>query len=190
MVEMWKNVKGYEKLYQVSNLGRVRSKTHTRKNGKRDNQICVSKGKLLKPGKDSRGYMIVVLSKEGKTKSCRVHRLVAECFIDNPNNYPIINHKDENKANNNINNLEWCTYKYNNEYGTKLMKISQGNSKKVNQYDKNLNFIKQWDSMIEAEKYLNKKKASVGISACCKNKIKTAHGYIWRYADGTALQEN
>lgn len=86
-MEIWKDIKEYEEIYQVSNYGNVRSKTHIRVNGKDKNHTCVSKGKLLRPGKDSNGYMIVVLSKNGKTKSYRVHRLVAEAFIYNDNNY-------------------------------------------------------------------------------------------------------
>lgn len=184
-MEIWKDIKNYKGLYQVSNIGRVKSLDHIRQN--RDGLTCISKGKLLNPGKDNKGYMIVVLSKNGKTKTYRIHRLVAESFIDNPNNYKCVNHKDENKANNNIDNLEWCTYKYNNNYGTKPQKISKGNSKKVNQYDKELNFIKQWGSMAEAEKKLNIKRASVNISACCKNKLKSAYGYVWRYSNDYPL---
>lgn len=190
MEEIWKNIKNYENLYQVSNLGNVRSKTHTRINGKKKTQLCVSKGRLLIPGKDSNGYMIVVLSKNGKTKSYRVHRLVAETFIPNVNNFRCVNHKDENKQNNCINNLEWCNHKYNNNYGTKPQRISKANSKKVIQYDKKYNFIKLWDSITEAEKNLKKKRAGVNISACCKLKNKTAYGFIWRYANANSLQKD
>jgi len=90
MEEILKDIKNYENLYQVSNLGNVRSKTHIRINGKNKNRFCVSKGKLLIPGNDNNGYMIVVLSKNGKTKSYRVHRLVAEMFIPNDKKYNCI----------------------------------------------------------------------------------------------------
>ena len=185
--EIWKDINGYEEIYQVSNYGNVRSKTHVRVNGKNKNYICVSKGKLLRPGKDSSGYMIVVLSKNGKTKSYRVHRLVANAFIYNDNNYRCVNHKDENKTNNRVNNLEWCTHKYNNNYGTKPKKISKANSKSVNQYDKEGNFIKKWYSMTEAGRYLKKERADVNISKCCKYKVKSAYGYIWRYSNESSL---
>ena len=188
-MEIWKDIKGYEKLYQVSNLGRVRSITHTRKNGKERNHICVSKGKILTPGKDSSGYMLVVLSKYGKTKSYRIHRLVADTFLKNKNNLKCVNHKDEDKTNNNVNNLEWCTHKYNNNYGTKPQRISKANSVRVNQYDKDYNFIKTWNSLTEAEKHLKKDRANVNISKCCKSKVKSAYGYIWRYANADSLQK-
>lgn len=187
--EIWKDIKNYEKLYQVSNYGRVRSKTHIRKNGKNENNICLSKGKILSSGKDSNGYMIVVFSKNGKTKSYRVHRLVAQAFIPNINNYRCVNHKDENKQNNNVENLEWCSHKYNNNYGTKPNRISIANSKSVNQYDKDGNFIKKWNSMKEVSRYLKIARADVNISKCCKNKSKTAYGYIWRYANANSLQK-
>lgn len=181
MEEKWKDIKNYEGLYQVSNLGRVRSLNHIRKNGKSENNVYITKGRILKAAIQNVGYMFVVLSKNGKTKGYRVHRLVAEAFIPNPNNYKCVNHKDENKQNNCVNNLEWCTHEYNNNYGTKPMKIAKGNSKKVNQYDLDGNFIKQWESLMEAERYLKIKKSHVGISACCKGKIKTSYGYRWKY---------
>lgn len=189
--EIWKDIKDYEGLYQVSNLGKVRSLDHIRKNEKYENQKCLTKGRMLKPAiqKES-GYAFVVLSKNGKTKGFRVHRLVAETFIQNPYNYRCVNHKDENKQNNNVNNLEFCSHKYNNNYGTKPKRISKANSKSVIQYDKEYNFIKIWESITEAEKYLKKKRAGVNISACCKLKHKTAYGYIWRYANVNSLQKN
>ena len=108
---MWKNIKGYEELYQVSNYGRVKS---LRKNGKIINGYI-----------DGKGYMQVALSKNGKKKWFRIHRLVAQAFIPNHDNLPIINHKDENKLNNRVDNLEWCTTKYNNCYGTRIKRVSE-----------------------------------------------------------------
>lgn len=184
MQEIWKDVEGYEGLYQVSNLGNVRGLDRVRRNGKSHSQQCFQKGKLLKPAiQKSVGYKFVVLSKQGKTKGFRVHRLVAKAFIPNPNNYPCINHKDENKTNNSVENLEWCTVRYNNMYGTKGLKTSIANSKKVNQYDLDGNLIKKWNSILSAEKNLEINRASVNISACCKNKIKTAYGYKWEYGE-------
>ena len=113
MKEIWKNIKGYENLYEVSNYGNVRSLDHYRNN---NNGIAFQKGKILKPGIQNTGYASVVLSKEGKTKCYKVHRLVAETFIPNTNNYKCVNHKDENKLNNMVENLEWCNHEYNNNY--------------------------------------------------------------------------
>jgi hypothetical protein len=114
MDEIWKPIPGYEGYYEVSNTGKVRSLTRTviMKDGK----PRPIKGRELKP-KINNGYPTVNLSKNGTVKTIRIHRLVALTFIPNPDNLPIINHKDENKQNNNVNNLEWCTYEYNNNYG-------------------------------------------------------------------------
>lgn len=102
-IEIWKDIEGYEGLYQVSNLGRVKS-------------LKFNKIKILSQGISGSGYKIVSLSKENQRKIFLVHRLVAMVFIKNPNNYPCINHKDENKLNNLANNLEWCTHRYNCNY--------------------------------------------------------------------------
>ena len=107
--EIWKDIKGYEGLYMVSNLGNVYSHLSNKK---------------MKPGND-RGYLKVNLSKDKKVKQFTVHRLVALAFLPNKNNYPCVNHKDENPSNNNVNNLEWCTYEYNNNYGSIKERISK-----------------------------------------------------------------
>lgn len=115
MDEVWKDIEGYEGLYQVSNLGRVRSLNYNH----------TGEIKLLKQDISHNGYKRAMLYKDGKMKRYLVHRLVAMTFISNPDDLPIVNHKDENKTNNNVNNLEWCTYKYNNNYGTKKEKLSK-----------------------------------------------------------------
>ena len=108
--EVWKDISEYEGLYQISNLGRVKSLP--RKNSKR----IINKEIIKVFTKLPNGYLKVGLSKNGKTKYYFVHRLVAETFIDNPENKPCINHKDCDKKNNCVDNLEWCTYKENNSY--------------------------------------------------------------------------
>lgn len=115
MIEEWREIEGYEGLYQVSNLGRVKSlfRVVIRSNGK-PNTV---NEKILKYGMN-RGYCAVVLCKNGKRKMYKVHRLVAMAFLSNPHNLPEVNHKDENKKNNCVDNLEWCTPKYNTNYGT------------------------------------------------------------------------
>lgn len=114
-IEIWKDVIGYEGLYQVSNLGRIKSlrRTITKSNGK---SMCVAE-RILKSF-FNRGYEYVTLSKEAKQPNLKVHRLVAEAFLPNDNNLPDVNHIDENKANNRVENLEWCTKEYNRAYGT------------------------------------------------------------------------
>ena len=170
-METWKDVTDYEGLYQVSDLGHVRS-------------LKCGKVRLLKPGTDGRGYFQIKFSRDGKTKEFPIHRLVAEAFIPNPSNFPVINHKDENPANNAVNNLEWCTAKYNTNYGTcqvrRSAKIVNGPlAKAVLQYDKSGNFVSEWPSAIEAQRQMGF--AQTHISDCCLGKRRSAYGYIWRF---------
>lgn len=117
MTEIWKSIQGYEGLYEVSNLGNVRGLDRPFRNKQ---GIAMMKGRVLTPFYDSKqGYYKVKLCKDGKHKNFRIHRLVALAFLENPFNYTDVNHKDEDKTNNNVDNLEWCTRKYNNNYGTK-----------------------------------------------------------------------
>ena len=115
MEEIWKDVKNYEGLYQISNLGRLKSVERIYKNRK-----CKE---LIKKTSVANGYERIGLSKNGEIKYFSIHRLVAEAFIDNPKNLPCINHKDTNKRNNKVDNLEWCTHKENNNYGNHYNKI-------------------------------------------------------------------
>lgn len=118
MEEQWKDIKGHEGLYEVSNFGNVRSLDRVIR--AKHNGTMLRKGRILTPFyEEKKGYYQVSLSKDGKNKKHRVHRLVASAFLDNPHNYTDVNHKDEVKTNNNVDNLEWCTRKYNNNYGTK-----------------------------------------------------------------------
>ena len=163
MEEIWKDVKGFEGRYLVSNTGKIYSIL-----AKRILKTCIS----------NKGYELACLRNEkGYRKQYTVHRLVAMSFLDNPNNYPIINHKDENKLNNNIDNLEWCTIDYNNNYGTR----TQRTRKKICQYDTNYKLIKIWDGIRVASRELNI--PSQQISQCCKKSQyrHTAGGYIWEY---------
>lgn len=182
MEEVWKDIVGYEGLYQISNLGRVKSleRIIKRKNG--INQHF--KEKIL--SKWTGEYVFTNLSKNGKGKTYSIHNLVAKAFIPNPNNLPCVNHKDENKHNNNVSNLEWCDYIYNNNYNLKAKKIGKKlkngkTSKKVYQYDINNNFIKCWESTMEIERKLGYKNQS--ISSCCLEQQKTSYGYKWSYKE-------
>ena len=121
MIEEWRPIEGYEGLYEVSNTGRVRSVDRY------DNRNYFRKGKVLSPGKDTVGYLFVILHCNGKSKEINVHRLVAKAFIENPDNLPQVNHKD--KTNNNVDNLEWCTAKYNNKYGSRKDKVRESKLK-------------------------------------------------------------
>lgn len=138
---------------------------------------------MLKPGKNTGGYLQIKLCKNGKRKIFTIHRLVAETFIPNPDNLLCINHKDENKENNRVENLEWCTYEYNNNYGTIKQRISKANtngkcSKPVIQFSKSGEFIREWPSMMECGRNGFNYKS---ICSCCQGKLKSADGFIWRY---------
>ena len=111
MQEVWKEIEGTNGMYQVSNLGNVKSFTR------------IKKGGLLKFGHFSNGYLFAHIRINGKRRSYLVHRLVASAFLPNPQNLPQVNHKDENKTNNRVDNLEWCTHLYNQNYGTKNQRI-------------------------------------------------------------------
>lgn len=131
MKEIWRDIKGYESLYQVSNLGRVKSLA--RKVIKK-NYVSFKKERILKQQTDRYGYKKVILQRNYQIKTFSIHRLVAEAFLENPYNLPQINHKDENKENNCVLNLEYCDSKYNNNYGTRNIRVSETMKKKKYQY--------------------------------------------------------
>ena len=125
------------------------------------------------------GYVIISLSKGGKKYKCYLHRLVAETFIPNPDNLPQVNHKDEDKTNNCVSNLEWITPKDNCNYGTRNERQGLGHSKPIEQYDLDGNLIKEWDSAAQVERDLGFNHQN--ISKCCLGQQKTAYNYKWRY---------
>ena len=132
---------------------------------------------ILNARDNGKGYLRVRLWKDGKVEKCRINRLVAMAFIPNPDNLPEVNHKDEDKTNNCVENLEWCDSSYNINYGTRNKKIS----KPVFSVDKESGLIMWWKSAKEAEECTGIDKSS--ISKCCQGKLKSAGGHIWFYAD-------
>lgn len=173
MIEIWKDIKGYEGRYQISNLGRVKS-------------LCRLEEKIMHPVTTKKGYLQVRLSSGQCTKGLKVHRLVALNFIPNPNDKPEVNHLDGNKKNNLVTNLEWCTPKENMGHASQnnLLRDVSGNKnpncKRINQYTTDGKFIKTWCSIFDITKELGAERH--GICKCCTNKIKTYRGYIWEYA--------
>ena len=161
-LEVWRDIEGYEGLYQVSNFGNVRSI----KNGRL---------KVLKPVFNSKGYHRVCLCKYGKIKNYSVHRLVLSAFVPNTLNLPQINHKNEIRTDNRLENLEWCDAKYNCNYGNHSYSFSKSKSKRILCIETGEVF----DSVKEASNTL--KCSHSLISQCLNNKIKTAYGYHWRF---------
>ena len=183
--EIWCVIQDYPN-YMVSSIGRVKSVDRFRKN--KSNSVAFQKGKVIKPFLADNGYLRITLQKDGKPKKFPVHRLVAEAFVPNPYNLPQVNHKNEIKTDNRVENLEWCNAKYNCNYGTGIKRRvekqtnREDQSKCVRQYSLDGEFIKEWPSLAEIERQLGFAKPN--ISACCKNKYgaQTRYGYIWRFA--------
>ena len=182
MNEVWKDVEGYEGRYQVSNLGNVKSLRYGGRNEARN----------LVPKCNNSGRLWVELFSNGNKKCMLVHRLVAIAFIPNPNNYPQINHIDENPKNNCVENLEWCTCQYNistyfenhkdffrNRKSTQTRKRRLDSA--IEQCELNGNLVSTWPNSREVE--IQKKWSAWSIQECCRGNRKTAYGYIWRYAN-------
>lgn len=185
-MEIWKDIEGFEGRYQVSNLGNVKSLNYGN-HGYEKNLI---------PKINNKGYLWVELLKNNTRKCYLVHRLVAMAFIDNPNGFNIINHKDENPLNCTVENLEWCTTEYNNKYSRdrhperikiKPIKISRPykrHKEHINQLSLNGEFIKQWENLAELAR--EKKYHSTSIKECCEGKRNKAYGYRWEFAEKSA----
>ena len=158
-----KDIAGYENIYGITSCGKVWSYKNK---------------KFLKPKCEKNGYLRVQLCKDGQRKMYRLHRLVAQAYLPNPENLPQVNHKDENKANNCLQNLEWCDQKYNHNYGTINERISNSHKIPILQYDLDGNFIREWPSAIDVGEEVRK-----GISQCLRGKSKSSYGYIWKYKE-------
>lgn len=196
MREEWKDITGYEGLYQVSNTGRVKSLERTVWTGRGYYKTLPER--ILKACKSGNGYLLVALCKDGKDKRHYVHRLVATAFLENPMGYKEINHIDENKQNNCMENLEYCSRLYNANYGTRnqrageklkgrkfseetIKKIAESKKKPVYSIDKESGLFTYWESAKEAGEVLGIDPSS--IARCCKGKLKSAGGFYWFYAD-------
>lgn len=183
MAEIWKDIVGFEGKYRVSNTGKVLS---LRYRGKYES-------KELTPKINQHGYAWVQLEKGDGTHACKlIHRLVAEVFIENPNNEPIINHKDENPLNNNVDNLEWCNQVYNVQYSLLRHPLRYRNRKNGSKYKRKLDFkiiqltldgevVKEWADVRTI--HLETGMSDWSIAECCRGNRKTAYGFKWRYKD-------
>jgi hypothetical protein len=183
MNEIWKDIKGYEGMYQISNIGRVKSLKRITRFKNRDS-VRIEEEKILKLAKHHKGYLKAQLRKNDKLKRYFIHRLVAEAFIPNPHNKETVNHKDGDKSNNTVENLEWMTNQENmkHAYDTGIRnndKVSVAKYKPVAQFTKDGTLISTFVSVKEAVE-----KTGIGqsnISACCLGRYKTTHGYVFKY---------
>ena len=157
-MEIWKTIEDYPD-YQISNMGRVKS-------------LKWGKEKILKSTLNKNGYCNIFLCKNKEIKYYYIHRLVAQAFIQNPYNLPQVNHINEIKTDNRVENLEWCTNEYNSNYSK---------AKPILQFSKEGDFIKKWDSTREVERELNFNQSN--ISSCCLGKLNTAYNYKWGYEE-------
>ena len=162
MSEVWKQIEGFDK-YEISSYGRVRSKAY-------------NSPKILSSAKRKDGYCRITLCNKGYKKNYFIHRLVAEAFIDNPYNYEQVNHKDENKSNNSVGNLEWCDCEYNKNYS---------NGYSVEQFTKDGVFVNKFDGIRKAQRETHIERTT--IKKCCDGIYKSAGGFVWKYSQGSFL---
>ena len=182
-IEIWRTAiydgETYED-FEVSNIGRILSLNYNR----------TGKPELLEPSETTCGYLVVNLCKNEKRKTCLVHRVIAETFLENPENLPEINHKDEDKTNNFVflnedgsvdkekSNLEWKNHRDNCNHGTRNERVAKAQSKPVLQFTLDGEFVREWPSTMECER---NGFSSGNVSACCRGERKTAYGFIWMY---------
>lgn len=174
MEEIWKTIDECED-YQISNYGRVKSFKYDKINGK-----------VMKPYKTTKGYLQIDLSLDGRKRKNRIHlaihRLVAKAFIPNPDNLPQVNHKDEDKTNNYVNNLEWCTNEYNCTYGTHVERVTEQIRVPIYSIDENGN-VENFPGVREASRQMFERFGKYGnISAVLCGRQKTSLGRQWFYS--------
>lgn len=172
----WKEIKGYEGKYIVSNYGEIVSLPRYKQN--HNKKQYVQPKDILKYINNKNGYTYVFLCNNSKYKNIRLHKIVATAFIPNPKNLPQINHIDGNKQNNRVDNLEWCTASENIKHAYKMGLVKNNNKIKVKQYNIKGELVNSFNSISEAS---NKTGVSAGaISMCINNKRKTANKFIWK----------
>ena len=179
-MEEWKPVKNYEQYYEVSSLGRIRSLD--RKTIFKDGRVRQFYGKVLIINTvNNSGYLTVSLHDRGKSKTFLVHRIVAEAFVENPNQYTEVNHIDQNKKNNRVENLEWCTNKENVNHGNEIERGAKKQRRNFVQLDMDGNLVKVWSGFKKMQRETGVQRKSV--YECCVGKRDSYMGYKWKYAE-------
>lgn len=176
MNEVWRPIPGWEGLYEASSMGQIRSlpRLTRRREGSNNNAKYLYNGAVLKPYKNRKGYPIVKLYYDGREKTYPVHRLVALAFIPNTNGLPMVNHKNEVKSDNRVDNLEWCDSKYNRNYGSGLFRFWKPVKCILASGEERIfNSIKE--AAIQTGVFQQ------NIVACCKGRVNKAGGYKWQY---------
>jgi hypothetical protein len=180
IMEVWKDIEGFENYYQISNLGRVKSLKRKR----------VLEDRILKPVTNNKGYLQVTLLKPNTIVNRNIHRILMLHFVDNLENKRCINHISGNKKDNRLENLEWVTHKENTQHALKNGLLNTGgnnNEKKVSVYNLNNEYIKSFDSITKASQWIVNRGASetkrVSVGAVCRGKQKTAYGYVWKFCE-------
>ena len=177
MSEEWRDVVGYEGLYQVSSEGRVKSLERNIPHWRGGERI--QKERILKPGIDRDGYLKLNLYAGGKQKNLKVHRLVCQAFHENPDNKPQVNHINEIKTDNRASNLEWATARENSNFGTRNERVAKNRSKSVGQYTLDGELVKIWASTMEVERQAGFHHGNICQAA--NGKFKQVYGFIWKY---------
>ena len=196
-MEIWKPIPSYEGFYEASNMGRIRSVPHITSHPRNNDMPFARSGKIRKPRYDKNGYAILNLSKNGVFKTCKVHRLVAEAFIPNPDNLQQIDHINGKVYDNRVENLRWCTTQQNTKYRDEHHEIGDRARYRIRCKETGMEFRSSYDASFwvmqngYSKNSTNYKTIAKSIRSCCLGDYKSSYGFHWAFAEGsTTSSEN